>query len=107
MTRVQINARIEWKFQKTRSGMWIADCEPLGLTIQSASHTELREDIGDALDLFFRDLLKTRELDRFLQDRGWTRARVPLPTKPSEAFFDVPFELLQAGRDGSSTSLPH
>jgi hypothetical protein len=97
--QIDIKARIPWACSKTANGNWIADCELLGLTIQSTRYSELTEDIGDALDMLFRDLLSSNELDAFLEEHGWTRTSVPLPAVPEEATFDVPFELLVAGAD--------
>jgi hypothetical protein len=102
MSLVHIDAQIQWSCRKTQSGNWIAECRPLGLTIQSARYSELAEDIGDALDLLFQDLLGSQELDSFLASHGWTRTKEPLQ---SDAVFDVPFELLMAGKDGSAASL--
>lgn len=102
---VQIEARIPWRCYRAAGGNWIAVCDPLGLTVQSARYSELAEDVADTLDLMFRDLLRGNELDRFLRGRGWSRTGGKLP-KPSNARFDVPFELLMTrGRDGSSSSL--
>lgn len=105
MTLIHINARIPWLCRQTSERNWIAECEPLGLTIQSARYSELAEDIGDTLDLLFRDLLNGQELDGFLRTHGWTREADLLPIVPEEAVFDVPFELLVAGRDGSTTGV--
>jgi hypothetical protein len=98
--QIEIQAHIPWECHKTARGRWIANCEPLGLTIQSDRYSELTEDIGDALDLLFRDLLSSSELDAFLEAHGWTRTS-ELPDVPSDVTFDVPFELLVAGADGS------
>ena len=105
MLRIEIKAEIQWLFQKTERGNWLADCALLGLTIQSASPAELAEDISDALGLLFRDLLSSNELDSFLRSHGWSRTRVELPTEPSEVEFEVPFELLAAANVGSSARL--
>ncbi len=104
MSLVKINAQIQWLYYETTNGNWIADCPPLGLTIQSARYSELTEDIKDALDLLFHDLLSSNELDTFLASHGWARTQ-ELPARPSDADFDVPFELLMARKDGSATSV--
>lgn len=105
MTLIKINAQIPWKYRETRSGNWIAECDPLGLVIQSARFSELTEDISDALALLFHDLLESDELDGFLNDHGWTREREALPAKSSDAQFEVPFELLMAARDDLARSV--
>lgn len=102
MQLIHIDAAIPWDCRKASGGDWIADCEPLGLTVQSSRYSELAEDIGDALDLLFRELLRSDELDAFLASHGWTRVMAPLPRDFADAFFDVPFELLVAGAHGSA-----
>jgi hypothetical protein len=62
----------------------------LKLTVQSPTWGELVEDISDALDLMFKDLLETGELSPFLQERGWALLG-PLPKAPKNVRFDVPF----------------
>ncbi len=108
LTTVVINAKLSWRAFKARGGRgnWIAVCEPLGLTIESERYSELAEDVGDAIDLMFRDLLRNNDLDRFLRQRGWTRGRGALPVRVADARFDVPFDLLVSrSRGGSAASL--
>lgn len=100
---VSIEAKIAWRCSRARGGNWIAICDPLGLTVQSARYSELAEDVGDTLDLMFRELLRSNELDGFLRARGWKRGVGRLP-RPANVRFDVPFELLMA-RHGSAASL--
>jgi hypothetical protein len=105
MTLVHIDALISWRFHRTtKSENWIAECDDLGLTVQSSRFSELPEDISDTLELLFKDLVSDDKLDTFLSAHGWSRE--PLPSDPSDAVFDVPFELLMAGdQDGSTASL--
>jgi hypothetical protein len=102
MNTVVINAQIQWMYRHGEGGKWVAVCEDLGLAIQSERFPELHEDIGDALDLLFHDLLNSSELDDFLTSHGWTRT--DLPAELSDAVFEVPYELLMAGKHGSETS---
>lgn len=103
---VEIEANISWVFHRTVSGNWIADCPPLGLTVQSASQAELEEDIKDSIDLLFRDLLRNDELDDFLRANGWRRRSDGLSSEEAgDTSFNVPFHLLRAGGHGSATSL--
>ncbi len=102
MEMIQIEAQIAWRCRRADGDRWLAVSEPLGLIIQSEKYSELAEDIGDALDLLFADLLDSGELDQFLAKRGWHRAAGPLPKRAEEAKFDVPFELLLNHGNGST-----
>jgi len=87
---VRIQASLPWNCSFGKSGNWVAVCDPLKLTVQSHTWGELVEDIADALDLMFKDLLETGELSPFLQEHGWTLIG-PLPRGPKNVKFDVPF----------------
>ncbi len=73
-----------------RGGNWIAMCEPLALTVQSETWAFLMEDLAQALNLLFTDLLEGGELDKFMKDRGF-RVLNALPPEPDDTWFDVPF----------------
>lgn len=106
MAIIRIFADIEWRCHRASQGEnWIAECDVLGLTVQSSRYSELAEDIGDTLDLLFSDLFTGDELDQFLTAHGWTRTHEAFEGEPSDAVFDVPFELLVAARDGSTANL--
>ena len=93
MTIVQVEGqvRLPWAVTRAKGGNWVAVCQPLGLTIQSDTWAHLMEDIAQALNALFVDLIQEGELDRFLREHGW-RLVGPVPSKPDEAWFDVPFE---------------
>ena len=91
MTVVQIKGKTEWKCFRARSGRnWIAICDPLGLTMQSETWAILMEDIAQALNAMFSDLLKEQGLAQFLRDQGW-RPVGQIPSKPADIWFDLPF----------------
>jgi hypothetical protein len=92
---IQINANVPWSFTRVRSGQYIAVCDPLKLTLQADTFYDLMEDIAISLDALLKDLLGDNELDRFLRERGWT-AFSPIPARPKNVRFDVPFELVRA-----------
>lgn len=97
---VEINARLQWQFYRDEiSHRWIAVCEPLHVTVEADTHTELRENIEDGINLLFRNLLKDNELEHFLTMRGWT-AGSNLPAKNEEVRFDVPIELIARQANG-------
>lgn len=87
---VRIQANLPWHCSFGKSGNWVAVCEPMKLTVQSHTWSELVEDISDALDLTFKDLLESGELTSFLQDRGWALLGT-LPRTRKNVKFDVPF----------------
>ncbi len=86
---VRVQGQINWSVQRGAEN-WIAVCEPLKLTVQAQSWSEMMEDIGDTLDAILHELVGSNELDRFLQDHGW-RLITPLPEKLKNVRFDVPF----------------
>jgi predicted RNase H-like HicB family nuclease len=88
---IHINTKLPLNCFKAASGDWIGVCQPLGITVQAETWSELMEDIGYTLDAMFQDLLTSNELDRFLRDHGW-EAVGQIPTQPDRAVrFDVPF----------------
>lgn len=91
---VEVRAQLQWMFYRDdRSRRWIAICDPLKVTVEADTHTELRENIADGLNLLFRNLLKDRELDTFLRNRGWSLVG-SAPAEESNVRFDVPIELI-------------
>ncbi len=61
------------------------------------------EDIGIALDALLKDLLKSRELESFLSERGW-KLMGPVPTRLEKVRFDLPFFPVMAAH-GSQSNL--
>lgn len=91
MVVVKIDGKTDWKCFRAKGGHWVAVCDPLGLTIQSGgTWANLMEDIAHTLNAMFVDLLKSRDLEKFLSDRGW-RPVGRIPSKPTDVWFDVPF----------------
>lgn len=104
-TLIRIQAELVWQCFPARGGHWVGVCDPLKLTVQAHTWTELMEDIGHTLDAMLKDLLRTNELDKFLRDHGWTPVgRIPVhPTK--EIKFDVPFLPALMGTHGSQRDI--
>ncbi len=97
---VEVRAQIQWQFyQDDASRRWIAICEPLKVTVEADTHTELRKNIEDGVNLLFVNLLRDNELDRFMVERGWT-IRGPIPDGHQEVRFDVPIELVARHANG-------
>jgi hypothetical protein len=90
VVRVEVEGQVLWKCLRAKGGNYVAVCDPLGLTVQSPTWGELMEDINSTLDAMLRDLLETNDLDRFLRSHGW-QISGPLPMRPAEVRFDLPF----------------
>lgn len=108
---VTVNAQVQWKYsQDPRSGRWIAVCDPLALTIEADTHTELRENIADAMNVLIRSMLKSGDLEEFLRDRGWADAYQTIAKAvrgDRNVFFDVPIELIAARRANDRAATVH
>lgn len=95
---IRVDARIDWEImQVPNENAWIAICDSLGLTIESSSWRELAEDISEALDMVFADLIAENEWEQFLSQHGWS-FQDEIPQQPVEKLkFDVPCFLSQPG----------
>ena len=88
---VRVDTKLRWQCVRAAGGNWIGICDPLRLTVQAATWAELMEDIGHTLDVMLRDLLSSRELEKFLRDHGWNLLG-PIPAHSGKDIrFDVPF----------------
>ena len=96
---VQVDAQVNWRCFRGKGGNWVAICDPLQLTVQSRTWSELMEDIGATLDGVLNDVLSSNELPRFLKDRGWRIAGSTLPQKREPVRFEVPFAAMQERHD--------
>ena len=95
---IRVQANVPWQISPA-GNMWIGVCEPLKLTVQADTWGELMESIRDTLDAVMADLMKSNELPRFLETHGWT-LMTPLPEKPEDVRFDVPFIPALMGANG-------
>lgn len=103
-TVVRVDAKLAWKVRQGHGGNWVAICDPLGLTIQAETWTELMEDIGLTIDAMLKDLLNSKELEQFLRERGWKLiGSMPRPHK--DLRFDLPFFPVMMGSHGSQRNL--
>lgn len=92
---VQVQAQILWEFyQDPVSSRWIAVCKPLAITLEADTHTELRENIEDALALFMRSIFKDGQFDKFMRQHGWKAQNLPQNVATNDVKFDVPIELV-------------
>jgi predicted RNase H-like HicB family nuclease len=103
----QLNAQVQWAVVRDEAAQrWVAICDPMGITVEADSHTELRENITDAMNLMLVNLLRSGELDHFLKARGWQAHPLIEQVEESDSdtpFFDVPIELVaQRANDPAS-----
>ena len=94
---VQIRANLNWQYSRARggNGAYIAICEPLKLTLQADTFSDLLEDINFSMDALLKDLLAEHELDAFLREHGWAAIN-QIPARSQNVRFDVPFDLVRA-----------
>lgn len=98
---VRVEANIAFRAYQNQDGVWTAVCDPLGLTVEGESWTELWQSVDESLNIMLRDLLKNHELPAFLRARGWNMLRHE-PIKPtSRVRFDVPFRVTPVEADES------
>jgi hypothetical protein len=104
ITIIQINANVPWQYSRAKGGNYVAVCDPLKLTLQAPTFSELMEDIAVSLDALMKDLLSENELDKFLRERGWS-AVGQVPTRPRNIRFDVPFAVTAMRAHGQQNSV--
>lgn len=88
---VSVEAKVFWKFQKTKSGQWVGTCDVLKSIVQSETFSELVEDIEQTMMALFADLDASGELDQLVQAQGWAMQRIPAtgPTPEGDGSLDV------------------
>jgi hypothetical protein len=98
LTLIRINGQVPWRCFPSRSGNWIGICDPLKLTLQAESWSELTEEMGITLDAFLKELFATNEFERFMRENGWNVIG-PIPTQEQAKHirFDLPYVPLMTG----------
>lgn len=92
-----VNQRVRWEFEQAGRDCWVAWCDPLGLTVEAKTHSELMATLQDAHDDLLVDLLRTGDLHDFLRERNWTLAsRIPKGAGPDSVRVEVPYEVMAA-----------
>jgi hypothetical protein len=93
MLIIKVETQLQWKVQQTKSGSFVAVCEPLGLASEGVDQLDLWMNIQESINLVLNDLLKNGELGTFLQSKGWKSTTLPRQhTGPYP--FEVPIELV-------------
>ena len=71
LPRMEIAAvRFGFRAYRNPDGVWIAVSDPLGLTVEAESWSELFKAIDETMNLILRDVLKRGELEKYLMARG-------------------------------------
>lgn len=84
---VRIRGNVRWDVQPAEGGCYVGVCDEFGLTMQADTWAELMQAIGSILEMLFKDLCKTDELDQFLHEHGLVAdGRIG-----SDAIIDMPF----------------
>lgn len=95
-TLVVIQANLNWRYLRGKGGNYVAVCDPLKLTLQAETFSELVEEIGISMDSLLKDLLAENELNPFMREHGWT-ALTPIPAEPQDdVHFDIPYDLVRS-----------
>ena len=107
MITIKVESRLQWTAVHTASGVWVAECEPLGITMEGDSLDELHSVIGEACGELLADLFQDNELDEFLRTRGWSATNLPDGPAGEDVEFEVPWNLVAEGGLRGSTLRPH
>lgn len=90
---VSIRGKLTWTWSRTSRGSYVAVCEPIRQTVQAEEFGELVESVNEALGSTFKELLSTGDLERFLEEQGWSCVSLPPPKVRKQIRFDMPFDL--------------
>jgi hypothetical protein len=104
---IRIEGNVQWQWRVASGGNYVAMCDPLRITLQAASWSELMEEISTTLDALLKDLVETNEFDQFMQEHGW-RSVETIQGHSRDMRFEVPFSILpcaMTGTNGSARSL--
>ena len=74
-----VEGRVPWRvYRNPDSGRWIAACDALSITVSADTEADIHDVAASAMDLLFKDLFESGELDSFLRSAGW-KASEQLP----------------------------
>ena len=104
---IEVESDLQWTAVHTRSGVWVAECEALGVTMEGDSLDDLHAVIGEACGALFADLLEDGELDEFLRSRGWRASELPDASAGQEVEFEVPWYLVAPGGSHGTARRSH
>ena len=67
---VQIQGDIVWQVEETEGGRWVGTCDVLQLTVESDTQGELKEAIGDAIEIIMKGFVESGGFEELLADHG-------------------------------------
>jgi predicted RNase H-like HicB family nuclease len=94
MIVIKVETQLQWQVRRTRSGSFVAVCEPLGLASEGTDQLDLWMNIQESINLVLNDLFKNGELQTFLQSKGWKTTSLPREHASGPYPFEVPIELI-------------
>jgi len=95
---IQIEATVNWQVARDpNDGHWFGVCQALNLNAVGDTWTDFQECANEATEMLFQTLLKSGELEKFLQAQGWRSAR-PLPPPGTRARFEIPYGIEHRSR---------
>jgi len=95
---IRVEANVQWRVIASGNS-WIGICDPLKLTVEAGTYGEMMESISETLDAVLSNLNQWDELPLLLKTHGWSLV-TPLPAKPEDIRFDVPFIPAMMGTNG-------
>jgi hypothetical protein len=105
--KVIIEANVAWRATRSPwSNRWVGVCEAMNLTTEAESLDELHSVIDATFHLFLADLLRDKELNAYLRERGWHAVNLPADHH-DDVEFEVPWELIVAERTRDSARHAH
>jgi len=99
---IKIEVNLAWNVTRTRSGMLVGSCEPLGLVSEGKDEFDLSQNIQESLQLVMNELLRSGELDGFLRSHGWRASALPVGPTKARVPFEVPFQLIRQAQSDSA-----
>lgn len=104
---IHMQSKIQWIATASEEpGVWVAHCDPLGISLTADSLDEMHSLIDEACQLLFLDLFQDNELDRFLAERGWESSVAPTDDTDDVEFL-VPWNMIASGGHHDSTLRTH
>ncbi|MGA2176400.1 MAG: hypothetical protein ABSH38_15595 [Verrucomicrobiota bacterium] len=91
--RKVVQGEIVWRIHRdAASGQWIGVCDPIGLTASGDTYNEAVECCNHAMEIVFKDLLSSGDLEEFLKLRGWKTVDVE-SSEGEDGGIDAPFRI--------------
>ena len=102
MTDLEVRAEGSAEVSALRNpetGMWVGECDALGIVVEADSLDELHALVEEAITLLFADLIADGEARAFLEARGWTEIPDWLPSGIQDDAIEavVPWNLIASG----------